>query len=486
MAFFPFGAYAPDVTDYQSKTVVYLNNVVPRADGYGPVQAASAFSGALAAACRGFFKAINTDGTITFFAATSTRIYKMSNTDYTWSDVSLGGSAYTALSSTDNWQFVQFGNFVIAVQANVAPQVFDLTSSSAFAALGGSPPQARYISIVGRFVVLSGLLNNPYRIQWSGLNATTTWTSGTNSSDYQDLPDGGIVRGVAGGEFGYIFQDTAIRRMVYAPGSPVIFQIERISDDRGLYAPYSIVRSGDRVFFLSSHGFMRIDPGTYPTPVGTERVDRTFFADVDRGNLQLLIGASDPKYARVFWAYKSNSGTTGQFDKLICYNYVLDKWSPITMSGEYFGSMSQPGTTLENLDSISTSIDALTASFDSYATSVSPEVALFNTSHVMCFLRGDNLEATLETPASSADNNRIFVQGMRAITDANTGYGKVGCRERWGDTETFTDEQAMDTIGTIPARASTRFARGRLRIPSGTSWTFASGVEAEYVGDGER
>jgi len=28
------------------------------------------------------------------------------------------------------------------------------------------------------------------------------------------------VRGVAGGEFGNIFQDTAIRRMIYAPGSP--------------------------------------------------------------------------------------------------------------------------------------------------------------------------------------------------------------------------------------------------------------------------
>ena len=56
------------------------------------------------------------------------------------------------------------------------PQVFDLTSSSAFADLGGSPPQARYIAMVGRFVVLSGLLSTPYRIQWSGLNATTTWT----------------------------------------------------------------------------------------------------------------------------------------------------------------------------------------------------------------------------------------------------------------------------------------------------------------------
>jgi hypothetical protein len=58
-------------------------------------------------------------------------------------------------------------------------QVFDLSSSTAFANCAGSPPQAAYISVVGRFLVLSGLLSKPYRIQWSGLNATTTWTSGT-------------------------------------------------------------------------------------------------------------------------------------------------------------------------------------------------------------------------------------------------------------------------------------------------------------------
>jgi len=45
---------------------------------------------------------------------------------------------------------------VLAVEANSAPQVFDLTSSSAFADLGGSPPQARYIAVVGRFRLLSG------------------------------------------------------------------------------------------------------------------------------------------------------------------------------------------------------------------------------------------------------------------------------------------------------------------------------------------
>jgi hypothetical protein len=200
----------------------------------------------------------------------------------------------------------------------------------------------------------------------------------------------------------------------------------------------------------------------------------------------LLIGASDPKFHRVFWAYKSNSGTTGLFDKMICYNTALDRWSPVTVIGEFLGSMAQPGTTLENLDTISSSIDALTASLDSYATSVSPEIAAFSSSHVLSFFRGDNLEGIVETASSSILNGRAFVSELRAITDATTGYGSIGTRERWGDAEVFSDEQAMDSIGTIPARVSTRFARGRLRIPADTTWTFAQGFEAEAVPDGKR
>src|SRR5260370_928321 len=141
---------------------------------------------------------------------------------------------------------VPFGSLVIAVQANVAPQVFDLSSSTAFANLAGSSPQASYVAVVGQFLVLSGLLSTPYRIQWSGLNATTTWTPGVNQADFQDFPDGGIVRGVAGGEFGVIFQDGVIRRMVYAVGAPYVFQIDRIAEDKGLLAPYSLILAGDK------------------------------------------------------------------------------------------------------------------------------------------------------------------------------------------------------------------------------------------------
>lgn len=482
----PFGEWRPDVSDTRAQHSKIATNVVPRGDGYGPFNSLSVLTTALPAACRGYFYARKSDGSVALFAGTSTKLYLLNNTDFTWGDVSKGAGSYSTLSATAQWQFTQFNNYVIATQANDVMQVFEMGASSAFADLGGSPPQAAYVTTVNRFLVASGLASYPYRVQWSGLNATTTWTSGTNQSDYQDLPDGGIVRGVGGGEAGLIFQEGAIRRMTYAPGSPVIFQIERISEDKGIYGPYSLVRSGDRVFFLSAQGFHVVTPGTYPQPIGKEKVDRTFLADLDRGNLQLLIGASDPRSTRVYWAYKSNSGTSGLFDKVIIYDWSLDRWSTANVSGEYIASLSQPGITLENLDTLSSSLDALTASLDSYATSTVPELSAVNSDHKVAFFRGSYLEATIDTAEHSEEGARIFIRGFRAITDAPTFYGSASHRENMKAAPTYSDESAANDQGFCPQRVSTRYSRGRVRIPSGTEWTFASGIEPDAAGQGAR
>lgn len=565
MPLLPFGAWQPDTSDYESQAKAHdINNVLPRADGYGPFPDFAILSQALIGTCRGAFYALKSDGSVAVFAGTNDRLWLASNTDYSWTPVSrveavtisaaspgvitlashgfsandpvvfsnsggalpvaitagtvyyvktvldadtftisatAGGTAintastgtgthyvtstYSALSSDAQWQFAQFGNLVFATQKNAVLQVYNLSSSSAFADNSGSPPQASYISVVGRFLVLSGLLSNPYRIQWSGLNDTTNWTSGTGSSDYQDFPDGGIVRGVAGGEFGTVFQDQAIRRMSYIPGSDIIFQIERIAQDQGLFAPYSIVRAGIYTFFHSAQGFFKIAPGGLPEPIGREKVDRTFFDDLDKTELRMFIGASDPRSTRAFWAYKSTSGVTELYDKIIGYDYVLDRWFTIDMTGEYLLGMSQPGITLENLDSLSASIDALGASLDSFAVSTQPLIAQFSSEHKMGFFLGSNLEATLETAEQGTDGRRIYVNGFRPVTDASTFYGSASYRETQQDTPTSTDEIVRNSrTGRCDLRRSTRYSRYKVRIPVSTLWTFAAGVEPDVKIEG--
>lgn len=375
----------------------------------------------------------------------------------------------------------QTGNFVFAAQANAALQVFDLSSASVFSNALGGPPQAAYISVVGKFLVLSGLLSNPYRIQWSGLNnfnAPDSWTSGVKSSDFQDFPDGGIVRGVAGGEAGVIFQDQAIRRMSYVPGSPIIFQIDRITQDKGLYAPYSIIRAGERIFFYAGQGFHKIAPGGVPEQIGREKVDRAFLADLDKGNLQLFIGAADPRSTRVYWAYKSVSGAVGTvYDRLLGYDFLLDRFFPVSVTGEYLLGISQTGLTLENLDSISPSLDDLTLSLDAYATAVQPEIGQFNSSHALGFFRGANLEATIESAEQGTDENRITIRGFRPVTDAALLYGSVSYRDTPSATATSAAEVPVNArTGRCDLMRDTRYSRFKVRIPAATAWTFCAGV----------
>jgi hypothetical protein len=487
MPLVPWGPWTPDVTDYEGPGVFNISNVVPRGDGYGPFQSFSSYSAALPSACRGAFYALKSDGSVITFAGTSTKLYKLNNTNFSWTDVSL--STYSGLTSTANWQFAQFGNLVFATQANALLQVFDLTSSTTFTNALGSPPQAAYVTVVGRFLVLSGLQSTPYRIQWSGLNsvnASASWTSAVNSSDFQDFPDGGLVRGVAGGDqSGIIFQDQAIRSMAYLPGSPIIFQITRLTQDKGLYSPYSIIRAGEKVFFLAGQGFHKIEPGGVPEQIGRERVDRTFFANLDIGNLQLLMGAADPRSTRVYWAYKSLSGAAGSYDSLLGYDYVLDRWFPVSASGQYLLGVSQSGVTLESLDAIAPgdSIDAMTLSLDSYPTAVQPQLGQFNTSNALGFFSGPSLPGIIQGSEQGTDGKRITLKGFRPITDATNVLGSVSYRDTQGTSPIVGGEVGLSRVGRVDILRDSRYQRYQVRIPSQT-WSFAAGYEPDVVTNG--
>lgn len=558
MPLLQWGTWSPDTTDYEGTSVHNIQNVIPRGDGYGPWPDFAAATQSLPATCRGALYALKSDGSVQVFAGTSIGLYKLNNTDLSWTSVGrtstcaisnaspgvvtvtntnvanepvvfsttgtlpsplvagtvyyvsatgLSGSAfsvsltpggarintttagsgthsvtghYAALTASAQWQFAQTGSLVWATQANDVLQVFDLSSASAFSNSLGSPPQAAYISVVGRFLVLSGLLSNPYTIQWSGLNnfnASTSWDNVTLQSNSQNFPDGGVVRGVAGGEFGVIFQDQAIRSMSYV-GGPVIFQIERITQDMGLFAPYSIVRAGSTIYFYAGQGFYKIDRGQAPVQIGRERVDRTFRMDLDQGNLQLFMGASDPRTSRVYWAYKSGAGTVGTYDKILGYDSALDRFFPIAMTGEYLLGISQSGLTLENLDTLSTSIDALTLTLDAYANSVQPEIAQFSNAHKQGFFRGQNLEAIMQSSEQGTDGNVIYINGFKHIGDAATAYGSLSWRETQADTPTTGTEVARNPrTGNFDVRKESRYQRMQVRIPLGTSWTFSAGVE---------
>jgi hypothetical protein len=365
MVTLPFPEWRPDWNDLNGQHTQLIRGVVPRADGYGPFYSIEAFTQTLPAVCRGYYAAQMEDGTVRVFAGTAERLYLLDNTTLQWSDVSKDGLAYSEPNPNANWVFAQFNNVLIATHQNDDMQAFNLTSSTEFDDLGGSPPRAGWVATVGRFLVAGDLASDPFRIQWSGLNEITNWTAGTNSSDFQDLPDQGRVRSIVevSGDVGLVCQEAGARRMTFSPGSEFVFQIDRLENVPGILCPYSIVVSTGGAYYLSTKGFVLVSADGAMVPIGEERVDRMILGEIttpddiaalayDDSNPQLMVGAADPRRNIIVFGYKSIAGGDLIMDAGLVYHTTLRRWSPVSISAYYIAPVARPGLTLESLDAI--------------------------------------------------------------------------------------------------------------------------------------
>ena len=134
------------------------------------------------------------------------------------------------------------------------------------------------------------------------------------------------------------------------------------------------------------------------------------------------------------------SGTVGTYDKLLGYDFLLDRFFPVSVTGEYLLGISQTGLTLENLDSISSSLDALTLSLDAYATAVQPEIAQFDGCACARILprhqsRGDARKRRSRAPTRTASRSAGFRPDHRRRHAVRLGVVSryaVGSRRRAG------------------------------------------------------
>ena len=328
----------PSILDAVSEA----NNVIPLAVGYGPFKTAVNYSGAASEALNNVFAA-KQDNDVFIFAGGATKLFKVDNTDLSLVDESKAGG-YTG---TSRWQFLQFGNLALAANGSEKIQSFDVNSSTAFADASSEAPVAKYITAVRDFVVAGniGAGTTPNKVQWSGINDASTWTTtATSQSDFQLLPDGGDVTGLVGGEFGIVFLEKAIVRMSYI-GSPLIFQFDTISRNVGCIEGNSIAQYAGTAYFLSDDGFYSTNGQTF-TGIGSEKVDRYFFNNANIGDIDSISAAVDPERNLVIWNYGNVSGGRS----LLIYNFETQKWCEADTDVDFLSTLATSGTSLEALD----------------------------------------------------------------------------------------------------------------------------------------
>ena len=479
----PFGEFRPDVADLDTQFAREARNVAPKANSYGPMPGLSPYtSNALAATCLGLTLARTETGTWSIFSGTATELYKFSSGS--WTDVSRSSGGDYAVAAGDFWKFVEFGDTLIATNYTDDVQSIDITSGSNFAALSGSPPKARGVSVVGDFVVLWGLASDNSAIHWSAINDPTGWTVGTDLSDTQTFPDHGKVTGVVHAiDGGYVLQEYAIRTMRFLPGNPDnAFEFDQVIEGKGCISPYGWASQGDTVYFLSEDGFYSFGPAGLK-PIGAQRVNQWFLDRADLTVAGQVLAVSDPYRPRILWAFRTPASSV--FNRLLIYDWQLDRWSYAIVSAQMWSSAATPGT---DLDSISTALEDLPYSLDSRVWEGGrPTIVAVDTNSYLGFMEGANLEALIETPeVHPFPGQRAFVESLYPIVDTDDATFRIGYRERLQDQATYTSSGTIVDTGEVPLRASGRLMRVEMTVPAGTAWTHAQGVQPNAQPDGVR
>jgi hypothetical protein len=360
-----------------------------------------------------------------------------------------------------------------------------LGTSTAWANLAADAPKSRYVTVVRDFVV-SGYVNDSgysSRIQWSALNDETSWTtSATTQADFQDIPDGGSVVGITGGEFGLIFMDRSIHRMSYV-GSPLVFQFDNISRNLGCYEANSIIQYQGVSFFLSDDGFYACE-GQNIIPIGNEKVNRFFYSDVDEVFLSNMSAAIDPFRNLVIWSY-SAKGQGGNVNKLLIYNFETKRWSSGNTDVDRVADASTPSVSLEGLDAFSTSIDALTTSLDSRQWIGGKMMFAGVRNAKIVTFTGANLTATIQTGDLSAENRKTALTLVQPIVDNGSASVAISSRNLLSEQVIFGTTNTADSENRVSIRSMGRYHQLEF-TPTGANWQTAIGADVELVPMGGR
>lgn len=464
-----FGEWLPDQPGIAG-ALQAAYNVYPQQVGYGPIPSTTDYSNAASENLTGIF-AGKISATSTLFAGGATKLFKYDSATRNLSNVSKSGGYIDS-----KWRFAQFGDVVLATNHNAKIQAFTLNSGTAFADVAAAAPVAKFVTVVRDFVVAANISSIPNRVQWSDINDETNWTSGpTSQSDYQDIPDGGDIQGITGGEFGLVLLEKSLVRMSYI-GSPLFFQFDTISREIGCYEPGSVCQYGNVTFFLSDDGFYMCD-GQKVTPIGAEKVDRWFWDDL-LPSYANFTSAIDPVKKVVIWCYQNISGGYS----LLVYNWQLGRWSYGTTTANLIASAATPGVTLEGLDLFSASIDALPASLDSRQWLGGKFIFSGASGAKIVTFEGANQSAFIETGDLSSAPSIITL--ARPQVDNGSATVAVASREMLDDTIFYSTAVAASNENRVSLRSSGKYHRIKV-VPTG-NWTTVAGVDINVVPRGRR
>ncbi len=421
-----FGEWLPDIPAFENPGLTEALNCLPVDQQYAPYYTFAASSSAIANRPQGGFAALDPTGNSYIYAGDATKLYVLSGGSF------VASSASYTIPGTEVWSFAQYDDQVIATDYSDVPQVASI-GSSAFGALAsvGTAPNARYVGIIGQFVVLgntndvNGVL--PHRLQWSSVNQPQNWpTPGSLAAiaaqagaQVLRAEFGGVTGIVGGDQIGIVLQKNALVRMQYVGGN-VVFNFDTYEEKRGGFFPNATIKVGNLVYFIAADGFYVTD-GSSSTPIGKARVDRTFLGDCDQTYIERVRAGVDYFNKCIYWCYPSHGASNGVPDSLIVYNYVENRWTHANDTVQLIFLGLTVGYTLDGLAVPYPVLDNIPLPLDSPVwQGGQPALSAFGPTNALGTFAGAAATATLTSGEFELNPMaRSTIQGIRPLVTGN-------------------------------------------------------------------
>lgn len=486
----PWGPWAPDAGPTQAGICLIADGVLPKQQGYRPMAGLSVPTAATAlpAAPRGILSVVKNDGTWQVYACTSDSLYVMTAA-FGWTLISAGFNC----TAGDDWCMQHFGSKLLFTNTTDGLQQYDIEAGGAVSAItaAGHP---RWIFISNDQVValdcLSGFDASGSRdnrlVRVSAFGDQTNWT--TAGADYQSIEVGGPL--VCGGDikssFALLLQERGAQMMRFGDfGDGKYFSLEVMSNEVGCVGAKSAVFVDGAAYWWATDGCCKFSPSygmQYKPDMGMERpgagmTDLWFLGLVDQANFTLMQGAADPLNRIVWWRWKrlANVSTT-VFEDLIGYDWQWGKWVSASVQTTALARIATPGYTMEDLDALYGTLDAMTVPLDSRTLQGGqPVFAAVNGSLKFGTFSGQALGATLQ---SSITNSPVtgLIGWCTPIDDASDGTVQLGVADVLSDAITWKTAASRGRAGRVPLRGRGMNISFQRNIPAGSMWSDARGI----------
>lgn len=247
----------------------------------------------------------------------------------------LGGPASSGMNefSLRIWSLDNFGQDLIAVPSGGAVYLWIPSNPPTLATRIPEAPefnQGAFVAMPQQIVMAFGSSADgaagmdPLLLRWCAQSDFNDWTASTvNQAGSFRLSRGNRIVGAIQAPFGMmIWTDIDLWSGQYL-GFPLVFGFTQIMSACGLIAQKAATVIGNSIYWMSDHGFFKLDAGGGPQQIPCSVWDFVY-KDLDQDNEDKCFAAADALYNEALFFFPSKSGGTGEIDSYVRINTLAN------------------------------------------------------------------------------------------------------------------------------------------------------------------